>query len=151
MIGLKGLKHGLVHLLAGKAKLDECLVKDPISELMIMPAIGKTASPPDLLSSMAMEQFIKFLRGSYDLVIIDSAPLLPVNDTKILARLADTVLFVVRWEKTPREAVTVALRGLATIAAPVAGVVLARADERRHQYYNYGYASYYSYNKYYAD
>ena len=79
-----------------------------------------------------------------------SAPLLPVNDTKVLARLADAVLFVVRWEKTPRDAVANAARALADVQAPVAGVVLARADVERYRYYSYGYQSYYNYNKYYS-
>ena len=57
-----------------------------------------------MLGSHAMAQLIQNLSKAFDLVIIDSAPLLPVNDTKILSRMADAVLFVIRWEKTPREA-----------------------------------------------
>jgi polysaccharide biosynthesis transport protein len=151
MMGQKGLKCGLVHLLAGKAKLEDCLVKDPLSNVMIMPAVGRTASPPDILGSAAMAHFMKHLRDHYDLIVIDSAPLLAVNDTKILTGIADTLLFVVRWEKTPREAAIGALRGLATSGAPVAGVVLARADSTRHHYYSYGHGSYQSYRKYYAE
>jgi Mrp family chromosome partitioning ATPase len=85
------------------------------------------------------------------MVIIDSAPLLPVNDTKMLAQLAEAVVFVVRWEKTPRDAVNNAARTLIDLNAPVAGVVLSRADNERYRYYSYGYQSYYSYQKYYSD
>ena len=98
-----------------------------------------------------MQELVANLRKEFDLVIIDSAPMLPVNDTKILSRLVDTVLFVVRWEKTPRDAAVNALRALADVHAPVAGVALARADYKRFRYYSYGYQSYYKYNKYYYD
>ena len=77
--------------------------------------------------------------------------MLPVNDTKILSRLADAVLFVVRWEKTPRDAAVNALRSLADVHAPVPGVALARADNERFRYYSYGYQNYYNYSKYYND
>ena len=150
MIGEKDVKRGIVEVLSGQASLEECCFKDPRSDLLILSSLGKIVSPPDLLGSVAMEQLIKKLRDDYDLVIIDSAPVLPVNDTKILARLADTVLFVIRWERTPREAAIGAARALGTLDTPIAGVVLARADSRRQHYYSYGYANYYSYRKYYA-
>ena len=99
-----------------------------------------------------MERFIAALRASHDLVIIDSAPLLPVNDTKILARLVDSVVFVVRWERTPREAAKTAIRALKDVNAPLTGFVLTRADTKRFRYYSYGYQSNYgAYNKYYTD
>jgi Mrp family chromosome partitioning ATPase len=113
--------------------------------------VKKPVSPSDLLGSHATRNFIGNLAKIFDLVIIDSAPVLPVHDTKILSQLADTVLFVTRWEKTPREGVSNALRALADVNAPVAGIALARADMRRFQYYSYGYQDYYYYNKYYAE
>lgn len=142
---------GFIETLSGQATLDQCLVKDPRSNLWFLPTSRVASNPPDLMGSVAMEKLIAALRSIYDTVIIDSAPLLPVNDTKVLARLADAVVLVVRWEKTPRDAVANAARMLADIKAPVAGVVLARADAGRYRYYSYGYQSYYSYNKYYND
>ena len=62
----------------------------------------------------------------------------------------DSVVFVVRWEKTPRDAARNAARILADIHAPLAGIILTRANTKRFQYYSYGYQSYYSYNKYYT-
>jgi Mrp family chromosome partitioning ATPase len=63
----------------------------------------------------------------------------------------DTVLFVTRWEKTPRDGVSNALRSLMDAHAPIAGIALARADMSRFQYYSYGYQDYHYYNKYYTD
>ncbi len=144
-------RSGLVQALAGEATVEQSLTKDPRSAVRVLPAVGKVISPPDLLGSAAMARVVKELAASHDLVVIDSAPLLPVNDTKILARLADAVVFVVRWEKTPREAATNGARALTDIAAPVAGIVLARANKDRHYYYSYGAGSYDKYSKYYAE
>jgi capsular exopolysaccharide synthesis family protein len=150
-MGLPKNQKGLIDVLTGEATLEDCLIDDPKSAVRFLPVSHVAGSPPDLLGSSAMERLIARLRNEYDMVVIDSAPLLPVNDTKILAQLADTVAFVVRWEKTPRDAVLHAARALADVQAAVAGVVLTRADNERYRYYSYGYQSYYNYNKYYAD
>jgi capsular exopolysaccharide synthesis family protein len=142
---------GVIDVLTGDAKLEDCVIQDPRSSAHVLGATKGAASPPDLLGSVAMSRLIEGLKGFYDLVVIDSAPLLPVNDTKIVAQLVDAVVFVVRWEKTPRDAVVMGARHLMDANAPVAGVVLSRADIERYKYYSYGYQDYYSYNKYYSD
>ena len=149
-LGINKYDKGLVEVLTGEKSLDQCLEKDPRSSMHILPVKLKTGNPPDLLGSNAMEKLINGLKASYDLVVIDSAPLLPVHDTRILARLVDAALFVVRWEKTPRDAAKNATRILADSHAPVTGIVLTRANAKRFRYYSYGYQSYYSYNKYYS-
>jgi polysaccharide biosynthesis transport protein len=91
------------------------------------------------------------LRAKFDFVVIDSPPVLPVNDAKILSRLADTVLFVVRWEKTPREAILSSIRALSDVRARISGVAMTRADNERFRHYSYGYQDYKDYNKYYSE
>jgi Mrp family chromosome partitioning ATPase len=127
-------------------------VQDPRSALHLLPAAKIVRNAPDLLDSQAMRRVIAELSSHYDLVVIDSAPILPVNDTKILTRLADAVLFVVRWERTPRSAAGDAVKALRSVRAPLAGAVLSLADTKRFHYYSFGYAGYtYSsaYSKYY--
>jgi capsular exopolysaccharide synthesis family protein len=145
------LQQGLFEVLTGKMPLDMCLGKDPRSDVVVLPCLQTPANPADVLASQAMQHLVENLRKVFDLVIIDSAPILPVNDTKILSRLADAVLFVVRWEKTPRDAAVNALRSLADVHASVAGVALTRTDNRRFRYYSYGYQNYDSYSTYYKD
>jgi exopolysaccharide transport family protein len=144
-------RRGLIDVLAGQANLEECLIADSRSSVMILPTTRVVGNPPDLLGSAAMDRLVDGLRGACDLIVIDSAPMLAVNDTKVLARLADAVLFVVRWEKTPREAVVHGARALADVGAHVAGVVLTRAHSKRYRYYSYGYQNNYYYSKYYND
>jgi polysaccharide biosynthesis transport protein len=145
---------GLVEVLAGKRNLRDVLHRDPISPLEFVPVASPPASPADLLGSRQMRSLIEFLREHYDLVIIDAAPVLPVSDTRLLARLADKVVYVVKWDATPREAVMSGIRLLRDANADIAGTVLNQADMRRHALYGYGQASYGyggQYAKYYSE
>jgi capsular exopolysaccharide synthesis family protein len=150
-MGIEAPKLGILEVVSGSHGLDQCVIKDGRSDALVLCCVKKPASPSDLLSSQAMKNTIDGLAKAFDLVIVDSAPILPVNDTKILAQLADTVLFVARWEKTPREGVSNAIRALVDVHAPIAGIALARADMKRFQYYSYGYQDYHYYNKYYTE
>jgi succinoglycan biosynthesis transport protein ExoP len=150
-MGVGAPAQGILEVVLGSHSLDQCLIKDPRSDALILPCAKKPVSPSDLLSSQAMNNLVANLARVFDLIVIDSAPVLPVNDTKILSQLADAVLFVTRWEKTPREGVSNAIRALSDARAPVAGIALTRADMKRFQYYSYGYQDYYYYNKYYSE
>jgi capsular exopolysaccharide synthesis family protein len=153
VLGVMGAKAecGIVEALSGSQRLDQCIVKDVRSDAQILPCLRTPPNSLDLLSSAAMHLLMDSVRKSFDLVIVDSAPMLPVNDTKILSKLADTVLFTVLWEKTPRDAAVNAIRCLADVHATIGGVAFSRADPRRFQYYSYGNQDYYSYSKYYRD
>jgi Mrp family chromosome partitioning ATPase len=89
-----------------------------------------------------MRNLLTQLAQNYEVVVVDSAPMLPVNDTKILTQLADSILFVVRWEKTPRGAAYDAIKALKSSHAPIAGAVLSMTDPKRFHYYSFGYAGY---------
>jgi capsular exopolysaccharide synthesis family protein len=140
---------GIADLLDGKALLENCIVKDPISDVLLLPVGGHVSNPSDLLASNEMANLLTTLSACSDLLIIDSSPLLPVNDARILARLADSVVFVVRWERTPRAASLHALRSLTDAMAPLAGIVLARTDNEQFRYENYGRQSFHSFRRYY--
>lgn len=142
---------GLVEVMSGRAKLEDCVIRDPRTNLWVLPTFRSSGHPPDMLGSATMEKLLQKLRADYDMVVVDSAPILPVNDTKILARMVDAVVFVVRWEKTPRDAAINAMRSLTDVQAPLAGIVLARADTERYRYYSYGYQDYTAYHTYYSD
>ena len=143
--------YGIADVLSGKALLENCIMKDPKSDLLLLPAVGQVANPSDLLASEEMAKLIASLAASCDLLVIDSSPLLPVNDARILARLADAVVFVVRWERTPRAASVHALRSLTDVMAPLAGVVLTRADRNQFRYENYGKRNFRHFDRYYQD
>lgn len=150
-LGMTDGPRNLAHLLAGEATLDQCLQRDPASPAAVLAASAVKGSPADILGSDTMKRFVEELRNRFDFIVIDSSPLLPVNDTKAIATLADAVLLAIRWEKTPRDAVSQSVRMLADVGAPVVGVAFTRANAERYRYYSYGYQNYHSYNKYYGD
>ncbi len=117
---------------------------------MVLGCVKRPANPSDILSSQTLQNLIRTLANDVDLVVIDSAPVLPVIDARFLSRLADAVVVAVRWEKTPREAVINTLRSLASVHAPIAGVALTRANTERFRQYSYGQQNYQQYDTYYS-
>ena len=89
----------------------------------------------------------------FDLIVIDSAPLLGVTDTKVLSRFVDRLLFVVQWDKTNRETALNSLAHIREARGRVAGIVLTQVDMRRHARYGYGDVGQYygKYHKYYVN
>lgn len=151
--GLGRPEEGLVELLAERLELSAVMVKDSKSELDIIPVATGTANPPDVLGSAQMKLLLQRLRDEYDLVVLDSAPVLPVSDSRVLSRLADETVFVVRWNETPRDAAQNALKELRQFDAKIAGVVLSIVDTAKQARYGYGDGGYYysRYSKYYVN
>ena len=142
MTDLPQSQFDLIDLLQGLCSIDHALIRDPRSPLELLPASRGVRNAPDLLESHAMRNLLTQLAQNYEVVVVDSAPMLPVNDTKILTQLADSILFVVRWEKTPRGAAYDAIKALKASHAPIAGAVLSMTDPKRFHYYSFGYAGY---------
>ncbi len=144
---------GLVELVAGEKELDDVLVRSEETGIWYLPIKRQTANPTDLLGSQRMKLLLAELRRRFDFVVVDSAPLLGVTDTKVISRFADRVLFVTRWDKTGKDTALNALAHLREAKARVAGVVLSQVDVRRHAQYGYGDVGQYygKYQKYYVN
>jgi capsular exopolysaccharide synthesis family protein len=140
MLGLSP-EAGLVEYLAGEASLDEVLVDDEASGLQVLPALKGAANAPDLLGSDSMRVLVEKLKTDFDLVVVDSPPLLLVSDAVVMARTCDKMIFVIKWEETPRQAADDAVRRLRQLEVDVAGVAFSRVDLARGSAYgggNYG-------------
>ncbi|MEZ5824607.1 MAG: polysaccharide biosynthesis tyrosine autokinase [Geminicoccaceae bacterium] len=146
-------KAGFIEVMAGERKLGSVILHDEESGLDVLPIKRQTANPTDVLSSRKMKKLIAALRKHYDFVVIDSAPLLGVTDSKIVSLLVDKVIFATQWEKTRIEAAFNGLAQLREINAPVAGSVLTQVNVRKHAYYGYGDVGQYygKYQKYYVN
>ncbi len=129
---------GLVEYLAGEVPLDDVIVADEASGMDVLPALAGAASAPDLLGSQKMRILLEKLKTDYDLVLVDSPPVLVVSDATVLGQLCDKLVFVVRWEQTPRQAAEDAVHRMAQFDIDVAGVVFGRVDTRRASGYGYG-------------
>lgn len=140
--------HGVHDVLSGKSTLEQALIKDPLSPIdLLLGVAGNAEMGLDLAGSKAMAALIADLRDRYDLVVFDSAPTLPVADTQVLGRLVDRTIFCVRWDKTPHDSVTLALRMLGDAHIQITGTLLTRVVLRRYAKYGYGDMGYH-YGKY---
>src|SRR6266403_365731 len=94
-------------------------------------------NPSELLSSRSMGELIRSAREQYEFVILDSAPMLALADSRILATLVSGVLLVVKNAMIPREHVKQALFGIHSVGANVIGVALNRVDLHTNGYFDY--------------
>ena len=128
-------KLGLSDILRGEAVLKDCAVNAKLPRLTLIPAGRPVRNPLLLLTSSAFLDLLDEAKKHYDVVMIDSPPLLPVVDTKILRRMADMVLFVVRADATPRDGVIRSLAGMRGVAGVVFNQV-SPGSFRRYYYYD---------------
>jgi capsular exopolysaccharide synthesis family protein len=128
-------KLGLSDILRGEAKLGECAVNAKLPNLSLVPAGRGVRNPLVLLTSSAFLELLATAKKSYEVILIDSPPLLPVVDTKILRRMADMVVFVVRADATPRDGVVRSLRDMRDVAGVIFNQV-SPGSFRRYYYYD---------------
>ncbi|WP_162527246.1 GumC family protein [Sphingomonas solaris] len=118
---------GLTDLLKGDATFDEVAVRDASSDAWVLPQ-GDGKSGYDLITQSAMQTLIDTLAGRFDLVVLDTAPVLPLAEARAVAAMADGVLLVTRWRKTPVQAAKLATDLLGRAGARIVGVALTRVN-----------------------
>jgi succinoglycan biosynthesis transport protein ExoP len=143
---------GLVQLLMGEGKLEDALVLDERSGAMILPIVGSQRDHGELLEGEEMDTLLADLRRRFDFIVLDTAPVLPVAETRSLVTKVDALVFAIRWRKTPDHAVRAAFRLLPRGQVNLAGVTLTRVDLRKQSRYGYGDPGFYykQYKQYYA-
>ncbi|MBP2293370.1 GumC family protein [Azospirillum rugosum] len=114
------------------------LIHHAESGLDYIPSSSVTGNVQSLLRSDATRGLLAWAATQYDLVILDTPPVLTAPDSLLLAAWADAVLLAVRWERTPRTAIRNAMRLLRVSNAPIAGTVLTRVNMQQHARYRYG-------------
>ena len=112
-----------------------------VGQLYILAGGERAPNPAELLTGDTFKNLIAEASALFDKVIIDSAPILAVSDTLLMAPYVQTICMVVRANKTPRNAITRALTLLDTAGNRPAGIVLNRLPRRRGAGYYYYYAS----------
>jgi capsular exopolysaccharide synthesis family protein len=141
---------GLMEVLRGSAKVEEAILVDPATKLCILPARDDHEAA-ELLAGEEMGRLLDDLRRQFDAIIIDTAPVLPIADARLVLEKADASVFVVRWRTTPEAALRSALRLLPADRVEFAGVALSRVNMRQQASFGYGEdALYKTYKSYYA-
>ena len=147
---------GLIDYLSRDTPLEEIIQIDFRSGAHYILAGQSIPHSTDLLGSEKMRALLAALGDVYDLVIIDTTPVLAMSDTLVLLRSVDKTIYLVQWEKTRRETALAGLRQVMDAGADLAGIVLAQVDLKRQAQYRYSgdaYNSYYNsaYRKYHAN
>lgn len=136
-------RNGLAALLSdSRVGLSEVVHNDPLSGLDLIVSGGWTPQSMHTLTSNRMRTILDTFARNYDLVIIDSPPVLVGAEVLTLSRMVDKVMFVVRWGHTRRDAVIDAVKQLSDAQADVPGVVLSRVDPERYRQFAYNTLNY---------
>ncbi|MET8416202.1 polysaccharide biosynthesis tyrosine autokinase [Streptomyces sp. NPDC005134] len=117
---------GLTTVLIGQARIADVTQKVR-GRLSVLASGAVPPNPTELLASARMEEVLRELADTYEVVILDTAPLLPVADTVGLASLAQGALLVVRAAKTSRDQVRTATESLDCVGVRVLGTVFSMA------------------------
>ena len=133
---------GMSSFLAGQVELAAVTHTLPAPRIDFIPAGPTPPNPAELIGSTRMRETLEELRGSYDFIILDSPPVLPVTDAVVLAREVDGVVQVVKGHDTPRELIRRARDQLLQANAHLLGAVINNVD--------LGWGDLYFYNRYYG-
>jgi succinoglycan biosynthesis transport protein ExoP len=98
-------ERGLTSLLAGQCRLEEAIIPSRLENLRVLPSGPVPPDPGGLLESARMARLIEVLERDFDMVVLDSAPLLVKSDAAVLAHQVDAVVYVVEADRTTRHTV----------------------------------------------
>ena len=132
---------GLTTALIGKAAIEDLLQPWGSEQLYVLASGQIPPNPSELLGSEKMKQLISKLESTFDAVIIDAPPLLPVTDAAVLAQQVGGVVLVVGTQKVRTTDLEKSLAALEMVQADVLGVVLNRLPTKGPDAYAYGYYS----------
>jgi len=137
-------KPGLSEVLLGSASLETAAIASGLEGLSVLTAGGRSSNPSELLAGQPFRDLLASALKSYDRVVVDSAPVLAVSDTFLIAPGVDVVLLVARSFMTPAKIVVRAIKSLSDIKIRPAGIVFNCLPTEASSY------SYYYSGKYYG-
>src|SRR5690606_15583477 len=141
-------EHGLLDFLESHDTVDtESVVrKDPLSDAVVILGARDSKIPTDrIVSADGFNRVISLARNTYDVVIVDTPPLLPVVDGLYISQIADTLVFVLRWASTSQVDARKSLETLRAAIDPDVPIlaVLNQQEQSRGAAYQYRYGNYY--------
>ncbi len=144
---------GLSQVLAGARLVKDVIRETDIDSLWLLASGSIPPNPSELVGSEKMRETLVELASQFDVIILDSPPILPVTDGILLSTMVDGVVLVVNSSKTAKQHVRAACAKLAFARAKVFGVVLNEVDvnSQHYQYYRRYYGSYDTYHPYSSD
>jgi capsular exopolysaccharide synthesis family protein len=141
LFGLKPDANGLTESLSKQGDSSSSIHRYGESKLHIMPSGCIPPNPLDLISSTAFKRLLSNLAGSFDHIIIDTPPVLPVSDARLIATMVSGVIYVMQADSTPIPLINEGLNRLRQANTHIVGGVLNQFDAEKHaQYGGYMYA-----------
>ncbi len=135
---------GLSNYLSTNLMLEDVILQTPIDNLYFMPSGILPSDAAGILNSRRMSELIQDVKQRFDLVLVDSPPILGVSDASVLASEVDLTMIVVQHRKLPRNMLLRVKQAVENVGGNVIGVVLNNVDVRSDSQYQY-YTSYYTY------
>lgn len=123
LLGLAGGR-GLADVLSGAAQLKDALLKTDVANLTVLPAGQVSANPNELLASDKMKEILAEAKTQFEIIVLDTPAVIPYADPRILGRLVDAVILVVRAGRTRREVIARAESVLKSVGVNILGYVL---------------------------
>lgn len=138
-LGLEG-SIGLTNVLIGQVAIAEVLQSWGGSGLTVLASGSIPPNPSEMLGSPGMIELLETLKNSFDVIVIDSPPLLPVTDAAILSTYADGAIVVARHGSTKRAQLAASIKSLRAVDARILGCVLNMVPTKGVDGYGYGYS-----------
>ena len=130
---------GLAQVLEGALQLHRVVQRSPIPNLDVVTAGPEVDGPAELLTTRSLDEFFAAARSVYDIVVVDSPPILAVTDASILGPMADGIVLVVRDATMRHRDAGRVVELLESMGTPVLGTVVNRTDVVKSPYtYGYG-------------
>jgi capsular exopolysaccharide synthesis family protein len=135
---------GLSSVMAGKESLEKAVQRTAVEGLDVLPCGPIPANPSEILNSRAFAEMLQKLASKYDHIVLDSPPVLPVTDARILGATCDVTLLVLRANRSTRRMSEYAAEAMLGVGARVLGVVVNDVPRSKRSGYQggYGYGNY---------
>ncbi|MFH7832034.1 CpsD/CapB family tyrosine-protein kinase [Bacillus luti] len=126
--------NGLTNVLSGQTNVMQCIQKTDIENVYVMASGPIPPNPAELLGNRVMDEVLLEAYNMFDIVLIDTPPVLAVTDAQILANKCDGIVLVVRSEKTEKDKIVKTKQILDKASGKILGVVLNDKKEEQEQY-----------------
>ena len=127
-----------MYMTQGSSAIDNRLIETNTENLYLMPSGPTPPNPSELLRSQRMQELVKILEDSFDLVIFDMPPVVTVTDAQILSAYVDGTILVIRERATKKQAIIEAKKLLDMVQAKIIGVIYNGKKQGEDSYYYYG-------------
>jgi capsular exopolysaccharide synthesis family protein len=136
-------RFGLTNVLLRDVPVEEAIKATSVPNLHFLPSGRLPRTSLGVLDPKRIGELVASLKTKYDVVLIDTPPLVGISDSSIIAKETDGAILVVQYRKYPREMLNKAKQMIESLGVPVVGAVLNNINVMRDDYYYY-YHSYYS-------